>query len=491
MEVQATMTTSLFNLPPVVDRVERSKRYAAPVNLDVLKDQQREAFDKMWRFIQQSDGGFFRLLGYAGTGKTFVVDKLIEHYLNVYRSNWVLVTAPINKAVRVSRNMADYYHSNLHYSTVHSALGLKESFDDYGKQIFVQDKTKEPSIANYNLMFVDEVSMLTNELFHYLPEYVDKKGLKIIFIGDPCQAPPIGQIESLPLTDVTAKEFGIETAELTQIIRQAADNPIIQQTMALRENIHRPISIPIRTDNLTEKDGVVSGVKFLNTGDGQTLQTMLKALYRSDNFRQHSDFVKVVAWTNDTVNFMNNVIRKIIFGKNVSSKIVVGEQLLADTPIINEMDRKIMFTTNDEFVVRSFEIECEEIPGVGSLRYYKTEVECFDYSHPRRETIRIVHEDSEALYEKLCDQLRQIALGHKKGSWLAKQAWEEFFNFKDFFANVKYCYAITCHKCQGSSYDCAIVFEGNIDQNPRVLERNKLKYTAFTRPRRLLVIVNG
>lgn len=474
-----------FDLPAVADFMKSKKRYAAFVTTDDLKEQQLHIYNQISRFVNESRGGFFVFLGYAGTGKSYLINKYVEHYLAQNRTHQVCVTAPTNKAVRVSMNFAQYYHSNLSYRTIHSLLGLKEIIDDWGRQTFVRDPKAIANLNDIQLLILDEVSMLRDELFLHLPEYV-AKGLKVIFVGDPCQINPIGAPEAMPLNPIVQKEYGMEVAQLTQIIRQTEGNPLIETTLAVRENIHRPVALPIKESKMVGNSGVV----FLGQQDGNVLESVIEKYYTSDNYKANTDFVKVIAYTNKAVQEMNYHIRKYVFN-NPLTKIVIGEKLLADKPIIYDMDKKIMFTTGDEFTVKEFSIKSEVLEGLGTLNYYEAKVECLDYLLPRTETIRIIHEDSEKLQKDILDKLRQVALSRPPNSFFRKEAWGNYYDFLNYYADVRHCYAVTAHKSQGSTYDTAIVFEGNIDLQYNTLERNKLKYTAFSRPSRLLLVVNS
>lgn len=473
----------VLELPEAVNKEHKVKRYVSKVEtLDDLKPQQLQAYHDLWNFINSTNGGMQNFFGFAGSGKTYVISKFVEDYLSKYGTHEVAMTAPTNKAVRVINDAGDYYHSNLSYRTIHSLLGLKEQIDHYGRQSFVRDYNQPCDLGEKKLLILDETSMLSDELFLMLIEFVEK-GLKVIFVGDPCQINPIGKVEAMPMNDIVCKKYGINTIMLTEIVRQKEGNPIIELATEVRNNLHRPVSFTLREGKLKGNSGVV----FLGDDSSDTLENILRTYYNSENYAANSDFVKVIAWRNAVVNFMNGRIRKYIF-PDATTKIVVGERLLADKPIVQE-DKKIIFTTNDEFIVDSFIIE-EEGEDEALIKYYTARVTCYHYNQPRTHTIRIVHEDSDKRYEKLSEDLRTLALNLPKGSFQQKNAWTNFFEFKEYFADTKYAYAVTAHKSQGSTYDTAIVFEGDMDNNKKVLERNRLKYTAFTRASRLLIVVS-
>jgi hypothetical protein len=171
----------------------------------------------------------------------------------------------------------------------------------------------------------------------------------------------------------------------------------------------------------------------------------------------------------------------------LSSKILVGEKLIANTPIIE--GESIIFNTNDEFTVEKFEIKSkdhrfkisddpdEELFGI-SLKYYSTTVSYFNEDDElERKVIQILHEDSESDFNKLANILKLRAI-RKSGK---DKTWIQYYNFLRRFADASYAYAITCHKSQGSTYNTAFVLEDDINMNFDIVERNRIKYTAYTR----------
>lgn len=477
-----TMTMNkdcLFNLPEVVNFEKIEKKYidSAP-DLTMFNYGQKAAFDRLWWFVTETNGGMILLQGYAGTGKSFVINKLVHNFLFVQKTKNIAVTAPTNKAVKVLRNFSSYTHTNLSYSTIHSLLGLKEKIDAYGNQSFVRDPKEPCSLDSYEVLILDECSMLSDEIFEMLQPFVHK-GLKLIFMGDPCQINPIGKEEAIPLNPAKQMEYGITVCELKEIVRQKEGNPIIETTMTVRNGLYRDNCLIIRDSQITEN----SGVLYVKQADGNFLDELIKIYFNSENFKNSSDFVKIIAWRNKTVDFMNNRVRTHLFGPT-AGKLEIGERLLANRPICDE--EKILFTTNDEMTVKGFEVKTEMINDSIPLNYYETIV--MD-DNGKDKQINIIHENSEERYKTICQQLAQLATNKPKGSFLAKRAWEDYFEFLDYFSDVKYCYAITSHKSQGSTYDTAIVMEGDINNNRKVVERNRLKYTAMSRPSRLLLIV--
>jgi hypothetical protein len=136
------------------------------------------------------------LKGYAGTGKTFLVKRVIEYMIQLYDNKSVAIAAPTNKAVKVlynnsvAGNSKENYmfedifdgDARLLYSTVHKLLGLKEVINDNGDQNFIVDKHNLCELASYDCLLVDEVSMLDDKVCNDIMNFSDR--LPIIFLGE-------------------------------------------------------------------------------------------------------------------------------------------------------------------------------------------------------------------------------------------------------------------------------------------------------------------
>ena len=505
----------IMQLPNAEEILFEKKRYASTPDITKLKDQQLEAFNECAEFLNAPGGGMHLVRGYAGTGKTFTIGMIIEHYLST-KSCQIALTAPTNKAVKQLLKSSEFTHSNLKYATIHSLLGLREQIDNYGNQKFVQDKKNPPKIEEYQVLVIDEVSMLPDELFEMLLPYCSEftarikkqpmfgdfgkiigsdrgtrasSGLKIIFMGDPAQIPPVGKKDCLPFNEEARKKYNIGVSDLTEIVRQALDNPIIVETMRVRDRLHAPVSFPTKNTRINDKG---AGVVFFERGNpdhSEVVEEILELYFRSDNFKLNADFMKVIAWRNKTVNYMNKWIREKLYGEEAIDRIVVGEKLIANKPIFE--GPMIIFNSNDELEVISYKVDQEDInQGQYVINYYATMVRCVQPNGLEVDSIiKIVHNDSMHVYEEILDALKEVAKNKTQGTWEAGKAWQDYFGFMENFADVTYNYALTAHKAQGSTYDNCLVLSQDLDANRNVVERNRIKYTALSRPRNLLFIV--
>jgi len=175
-----------------------------------------------------------------------------------------------------------------------------------------------------------------------------------------------------------------------------------------------------------------------------------------------------------------------------SNKILVGEKLIANSPIIIH-DNLILFNTNDEFSVERLDIKEKKFylnefspPIEAKIKYYDARVSFINEKDEIDETdIEIIHEDSEVEYQKISHLLKNIAI-EKRGK---DKSWIKYYKFTRIFADVIFGYSITAHKAQGSTYDTTFVLEDDIDMNLNIVERNRIKYTAYTRSSRKVYVL--
>ena len=477
----------------------KKKEIVPKVDISTLNEDQKSAFNSLVDFIKDlNDDSIYVLKGWAGTGKTYTISLLVRYVLEVIQPTrlWykVGVTGPTNKSVRVIRKATGISSSRVQFQTVHKILGLSEKITSDGQQIFVNSGDYKPQIRMLKLLIVDEVSMLNDDLFEELLKYRDKT--KIIFMGDPAQIPPVGRQDCIPFRDELLAGYRIKTLDLKQIMRQKEGNPIIESSVKIRKNITSSNS-GISTSNKLNQIG--EGIEFVNlnsTESRSSFRTILEKYYKTDKFNSDSEYCKMIGWRNKTVSSMNDLVRKVIYGEEaLSSKILIGEKLIANSPIM-EKDT-ILFNTNDEFSVVSFETDSVDLrfkisdhpdddPYPITLKYYDTKVSYLDEEDEIcHKIIQILHEDSENDFKKLANILRVRAI-NKKGK---DKSWLVYYNFLRRYSDVIYAYSITAHKAQGSTYDTVFLLEDDIDMNYNIIERNRIKYTSYTRSSRKLYVI--
>lgn len=488
----------------------------------MLTLEQQQAHDELVSYARGKD---FRhktklLEGYAGTGKTRTISDVIHTLKHGSADNpfdsigEIGVTAPTHKAVRVLRKFSDFA-DEVTFGTIHSILGLKEEIDTRtGKQKFVPDTNpnKEILIDQLSVLIIDEVSMLPNELYSYIKPHI-KRGLKVIYLGDPVQIPPVQEGDSPVFTPSVQQMDNIGVIKLTKIMRQAAENPILSYATDIRNEYKLRPGFDVHTKLVTTAPD--RGVIRINTGDDPAIHAILEEHFACDAFKHDSDHMKVIAWRNATVNAYNTQVRKHIY-KDVADLpfLMENEKLIMDKPLILPSTRRIILSTNEEIEVKEYDVKVDEFEYSSgddshgpmilelckvNLKYYNTTVTHFhSITNQLKEVqIRILHETEQSRFNAILEGIKKAALATSFGSPVRNKLWQSYFKFQMHFAQVKYNYAITAHKSQGSTYESAMVIDWDIDMNSRFVggkdiqieERNRIRYVAATRARNLLYIV--
>ena len=200
----------------------------------VLSEDQAKAKSAFVDFLLDPHERVFVLKGYSGTGKSTLTGHLIETVPNIFKTARLLdpsfkgydidLTATTNKA---AENLA--FISGMTVSTIHSYLGLMIRKDFKTEETFLSRKKNSPDLYR-KLLFIDEASFIDRDLLKFIFQIM--KDSKIVFMGDPAQLTPV-KSGSTPVFE--AKWPG---AELTQVMRQAEGNPIMDLSTKFRHTVH-------------------------------------------------------------------------------------------------------------------------------------------------------------------------------------------------------------------------------------------------------------
>lgn len=287
-----------------------------------LNDEQKASFEDIVEHFENPQHNAIVLKGYAGTGKTFLVKKLIEYIMQTEEESRMAITAPTNKAVKVlyansASNLSgekafifeDLFESEsrLVYSTTHKFLGMKEIITDKGEQLFEVDTLNGPNISRFKYLLVDEVSMLDDKLTKVI---LENKKIKVLFIGDPAQIPPVNRTDSIPLLKTNTYGYTFKETVLSQIMRQKGNNPIIEHSFTIRENLDVPKPV-LWVDNVLTANG---GIEVLKPEpQSSALRALIKKYVSDVKYRKNPDYFKVLAWRRNSVATMNQIIRATLW----------------------------------------------------------------------------------------------------------------------------------------------------------------------------------
>lgn len=428
-----------------------------------LNQQQSEAvrlMEKWWDLVSNLPSArFFCLKGYAGTGKTTTIQEFL-YRIQQDRRVYIAVCAPTNKATQVLEKMAASWGlHNIDFKTIYQLLGMKLEIDDDGKEEPVSDPDKSDTLSKYDLVVCDEASMIPAKIWGQLSGRSNLP--KMIFMGDPGQLPPIGEEKS--------KVFSIkEGTTLTQVMRYG--NVIGELVDRVRDNLD--FAEIIQPETSLDESG--NGIEVLDKFEW--LDRIVED-FKSDEYKDNSDHVRALAWTNKTVQWINAYVRQGLFGEK-APQYIVGEKLIATRPIIS--GREIVMTNSSEGTIASAQL---------------TELNGFDVWNLRVDTdlgtrlrVYCIDEGSKSALLLKLDDLKQQALELPNYSTERKAKWREYFALRDKFAPLNHCYALTVHKSQGSTFNNVYVALSDILKNRKIQERNQLLYVAYSRAAKKLVI---
>jgi exodeoxyribonuclease-5 len=400
---------------------------------------------------------FFVLSGSAGTGKTFCVRELLQG-----RSpGRFIFTAPTNKATKVLRSTLTTRDYRPETKTIYSLLGLRLESTGEVRELAVPEEPID--LARYRAVIVDEGSMVNSNLMEHIRRAAEESGTKFLFMGDAAQLPPVGESTSPIWTLVKPQESNY--AKLQTVMRH--DNQILELATRLR----RVVDHPVPTVRLDANNDGEQGV--WRAGNGAFERKILEAVDDGDFSRP--DRAKAIAWRNVTVDRLNVLIRGKLFDNSSSIPWMPTDRVIFTAPAA-DLEGENLATTDDEGVVER--VDVGQHPLEPEFKVFNLSLTMDDN---RLVQARVLHHDSLGLYNRRLDQLSREAK-------LEGRKWKQFWAFKELFHQLRYAYAVTAHRAQGSTYDTAFVDWQDILLNRNRQEGYRCLYVACTRPKRRLVL---
>lgn len=431
-----------------------------------LTDKQQYIFDDIIDRINNFPGRSEAvIIGYAGTGKSTLVSKIIE---NIYQGYNIAVTSPTHKANAVLREMlinVGLDKDDALVSTIHSFLGLKLVYEK-NRQVLKHDPQSKNSTAMVDVLFVDECSMISEEMYNHIMSQIHRVRRAIIFIGDSCQLPPV-EAEGNGNVTKLSPTFNIGLSyELTEVLRQALDNPIINIATQIRECIgtgKEPMSILNNLEGMDTITAIDDEMLFLDVYKEYVTE-------HSTSSRKLYDFVqenKIIAYTNYRVNFANMYIRNEVFHEHTDVEFITGEPIVFET-----------ITENCPYTVQQI-IQCPEIRQESFLG-----IDCWQFKLPNGNFILGVGPYSRLkLEEHLEDLVDKIEKRVENPLTKKPYMWQDYYVIKNKINVINYPYATTAHKSQGSTFNNIWFDTDFIERIPNNDTKCRILYTALTRPR--------
>lgn len=426
----------------------------------------------------KSDDMYCSLTGAAGTGKTTLISYFLDLVSTEIPKHKICICAPTHKAKKVIQSKTKWKTSE----TLQALLGLKldVSMEDFDINNPSFNPIGDRKIKDFKLVIIDESSMVNKDLYITIKDCAKSTGTLVLFVGDSKQLNPVKENNiSFALTGCN------KNYNLTQVVRQQNDNPLIEVLDCLRKDIefdtNNYISLlkdyPSKFNNRNEGFAVLNGIDFA---------TELKNHFLSEEFKQDKNFCRFIAWTNDCIKNTNTYIReKIMNAQNFIEidDVLLGYRTVADkdfTYITNSDDYVVEDVTEHNKTIEGENIECLSI----NIRAIDTDL---------ASTLNVV-KPSPSNLNKFSSIFEEILLDAKTKR--SGKVWREFYQFKDdyllinplFKNNTLLCkkdidfgYGLTIHKSQGSTYNTVFISGKDINKNFVDSERKKLWYVALSR----------
>jgi len=444
---------------------------------------QKEMIDKLAAFVSAPDAdSLFLLKGYAGTGKTSTISALVK-VLDELKIKFVQL-APTGRAAKVLSKQ-----SGKPASTIHKKIYRQQSITD-GSSKFSLDR----NLSKNAVFVVDEASMISNlpqdqsvfgsgYLLSDLIEYVISGfNCKLIISGDTAQLPPVGLSMSPALEKEELHLFGLEVIEmeLREVVRQSGDSGILGNATFIRNRI------------LEESPGgfwpiEISGCQDVIRIGGDQLIDEISNCYNIFGMEE----TIVITRSNKRANLFNEGIRKTIL--YLEDQIVRGDFLMIVKNNYHwaKETEEIDFIANGDIAEIIRIRKLEERYGfhfadvvLRLMDYQDLEIECKILLETlTAEAPALTSEENKRLYEAISEDYEEVR--NKRDRW-KKIREDPYFNAMQ----VKYSYAVTCHKAQGGQWKAVFLDHGYV--TAEMIDREFLRwfYTAFTRAEERLYLVN-
>jgi hypothetical protein len=453
-----------------------------------FNDEQYEAIKKIRLSLLNKTSTFFTLAGYAGTGKSTVIKKIIDEY-----RRGVVVTAPTHKAKKVIMRT-----TGKSGQTLSKLLGLRPDvmLEDFNPNDPQFNPIAVPRITDYNLVIIDEASQVNSSLYDLIVRKTVDSKTKVLFMGDPAQIPPVGERASVVFDQTSNEIFWLKKIE-----RQDDGNPLIPIYDNLRNNLY---NLDGGFNRITKINSKGEGVIF--TVNREEFREHVLNGYSSSEYKKNNDFCKLIAWKNKTVMLSNHIIRQNLF-ENSDDVVQVGDVLMGYRTIINEkMSGNIIENSADYVVIDRSNLEKNKYKLYGYNIRVREDLYNNHYYYVNLFIVDTKNEDNLHNYAELHDRLRDDAKKNK-GLWklyyqfrrdnilMRSIYWYrdglQRSNYDVIVKDMDYGYALTCHKAQGSTYSHVFIIETDINDNEKIKERNQIRYVAFTRPTTSAVVLSN
>jgi ATP-dependent exoDNAse (exonuclease V) alpha subunit len=433
-------------------------------------------------FVFDSDkNGLFLLKGYAGTGKTTTISTVVNNLWKVGKKHVLL--APTGRAAKVIS-----LYAGKKAFTIHKKIYHPKKTSNGGVE-FVRQVNKH----THTVFFVDEASMVPDttsnsklfdngSLLDDLISYVYSGAhCKLVLIGDTAQLPPV-KLALSPALDEDKLSYHynktVSLIELDEVMRQHRSSGILSNATLLRERLDSVGRTDFKFD--------VTYPDIVRLEDSYDIQDAITSAYDTDGVEDTAIIVR----SNKRANQYNQQIRTKI--RDLESEISVGDHVMA----VKNNYFWMKDTSEISFIANGDTFEVMELFGIKELygfRFAEVKIRMIDYpAQPPFETVFLLdtlvaespslsYEDANKLYLEVSKDYPHIRSKYKK---LLEVKNNKYFNA----LQVKFSYAMTCHKSQGGQWDTVFIEQPYLPEGQNH-EYFRWLYTAVTRAKKKLYLL--
>ena len=437
--------------------------------------------------LSEDDRKAFLLCGYAGTGKTSLISALVRTLEQLERKTVLL--APTGRAAKV---FSGYSGKSAH--TIHKCIYRQKSILDGNTFTLTENR------AQNTLFIIDEASMISNEgnsiggtgaLLDDLVEFVySGRGCSLLLLGDTAQLPPVGEQLSPALTESYLRSMflNVTRVELTQVMRQLDNSGILYNATTLRQSI-------AAEDTYSLPQIKLDGFEDIQNVQGDELIEAIESSYNKAGM----DETIILCRSNKRANVYNEGIRRrILYREEELSR---GDMLMIVKnnyywrEVLGKEDKTLLEKL--DFIANGDMAEIVRVNGTEEMygfRFADVTLSFIDYEDCEMdvkilldtltsESPSLTREESERLFTAVWEDYPEIRSKRKRMEEVRENP---YYNA----LQVKYGYAVTCHKAQGGEWKRVFIDQGYISEDMVNPDYYRWLYTAFTRASEKLHLVN-
>ena len=444
-------------------------------------DDQMYALDVFERFMTDSDERCVMILrGSAGTGKTSLASVIVRTLLDLQYK--ISLLAPTGRAAKVfslnSGQPAATIHRSIYRERTFAGLDGKFNLNAnlYRNRLFLIDEASMISLTSVNSTFGS--GCLLDDLIQFV---YNERNCRMLLIGDKAQLPPVGEAESPALRADVLAAYGLKVYEcdLNEVLRQSQDSGILYNATIIRQMITHDQATALPQIRL-------KGFADISIVPGDELIESLSTSYAEVGI----DETMVITRSNKRANIFNQGIRNMVLGRE--EELTTGDMLMVVKNKYKEKQAEgLSFIANgDRAIVRSVR-NVRELYG---FRFADVTLSFPDYDNTEEDMIVILdtltteapaltHEQNEQLFQQVLADYADVPL---KSDRMKKIREDDYYNA----LQVKFGYAITCHKAQGGQWAHIYLDQGYMTDEMLTPDYIHWLYTAFTRATEHLYLVN-